>query len=677
MGLLTCVLKQIPDSYGNDETTFEKRETNPLDVPLDDIAEDLLSFLNESKSLSGAKEDIEKKYEIKKEDGDCWPADDIKRVWGQTQSMKIKSSRRRYWAHVIIFQMLKRFMVYDERKPNAAQKDHDDTTNETKHSCETRSGMKENSEDTSSQGKAELETAGAAGGVEQMLGAERKLSKVFRSAESDSGVASGSPLSASSTDEAPSPTEVNPITSSSNSETRNAALVNEDEDTLNNNCEQRKDEDNYELCYADVHDKENARCKNGLRSACGISQRMKGNAEHRSTQSNAEPQQTEQTKDTAKQQSGADSGATKRKSTESGATKRKSTDNAESESLLSTSGERDDSKEVPKRRSLRIWSREVSNKANSQTVYLRIPFSVMAGNESPSSIDTVDPDVSPNYKLIDRVPKLTEIRKRKSYAMLYDNRTRNAAWVYEILNSETLQTKVDRANVFSADQSIHPFYRESNVLYLGSYDRGHLAAAANHRWCRKACDDTFLMSNISPQHQDLNNGCWKTLENDCQTLAEETNIRNVHVYSGPLYLPGDNQKILVKKIRGQVVPTHFFKVIIVEHKDRKVEHEDGKVEHEDGKVEHEDGKVEHEDGKVEHEDGKVELKCYVMPNDASGDKYTVSIEDIERASGLIFREKCCSEGETESLRRVTWTGENEYDEPCTVTTHVNISTPRA
>ncbi len=438
MGLLTCVQKQIPDSYGNDETTFEKRETNPLDVPLDDIAEDLLSFLNESKSLSKAKKVIEKKYEIKKEDGDCWPADDIKRVWGKTRSMDIKSRRRRYWAHVIILQMLKRFMVYDERKPNAAQKDHDDTTNETKHSCETRPRMKENPDDISSQRKAELETAGAAGGVEQMLGAERKQSKVSRSTESDSGVASGSPLSASSTDEAPSPAEVNPVTSSSNSETRNAALLNEDEETLDNNCEQQKDDDNYELCLADVHDKENARCKNGLRSDCGISQRMKGNAEHRSTQSNAEPQQTEQTKDTAKQQSGADSGATKRKSTDSGATKRKSTDsgaikckstdNAESESLLSTSGERDDLKEVPR-------------EANSQTVYIRIPFSVMSGNESPFSIDTVVPDVSPNYKLIDRVPKLTEIRKRKSYAMLYDNRTRNAAWVYEILNSETLETK--------------------------------------------------------------------------------------------------------------------------------------------------------------------------------------------------------------------------------------------
>lgn len=187
---------------------------------------------------------------------------------------------------------------------------------------------------------------------------------------------------------------------------------------------------------------------------------MRRNSEGRSTQSNAEPQQTEQTKDTAKQQSGADSGATKRKCT----------DNAGSESLLSTSGERDDSKEVPKRRSLTRgddgeWVREGSNKPNSQTVYIRIPFSVMAGNESPSSTDTKVTNDHPTYKLIDRVPYLTEIRKRKSYAMLYDNRTKNAAWVYEILNSETLKEEVERKDVFCVDKSIHPLFQTSKDLY--------------------------------------------------------------------------------------------------------------------------------------------------------------------------------------------------------------------
>uniref|UniRef100_A0A671Q2C9 Uncharacterized protein n=1 Tax=Sinocyclocheilus anshuiensis TaxID=1608454 RepID=A0A671Q2C9_9TELE len=309
---------------------------------------------------------------------------------------------------------------------------------------------------------------------------------------------------------------------------------------------------------------------------------MKENSEDGSTQSNAEPQQTEQTKETAEQQSGADYGATKRKCT----------DKAGSESLLSTSGERDDSK----RRSLTrrddgSWAREGTNKSNSQTVYIRIPFSIMSGNESPSSTDTVVPNDSPTYKLIDGVPNLTEIRKRKSYAI------------------ETLKQEVERLNVFSVDQSIHPFYQTSKDLYQDPYVRGHLAAAANHRWCQKALEDTFLMSNISPQHADLNNGRWKSLEQKYNRKAQDdkNDIRNVHVYSGPLYLPRENNSSVenYKEMGGKAVPTHFCKVII-----------------------------------KEHNDGKVKLRCYRMPNGILelNNKYKVPIEDIERASGLIFRE---------------------------------------
>lgn len=31
------------------------------------------------------------------------------------------------------------------------------------------------------------------------------------------------------------------------------------------------------------------------------------------------------------------------------------------------------------------------------------------------------------------------------------------------------------------------------------FDRGHLANAANQRWAQAAMDDTFFLSNMSPQ----------------------------------------------------------------------------------------------------------------------------------------------------------------------------------
>lgn len=47
---------------------------------------------------------------------------------------------------------------------------------------------------------------------------------------------------------------------------------------------------------------------------------------------------------------------------------------------------------------------------------------------------------------------------------------------------------------------MHVFHRATNADYRGSgFDRGHLAAAANHKWSQKAMEDTFYLSNVAPQ----------------------------------------------------------------------------------------------------------------------------------------------------------------------------------
>jgi len=60
---------------------------------------------------------------------------------------------------------------------------------------------------------------------------------------------------------------------------------------------------------------------------------------------------------------------------------------------------------------------------------------------------------------------------------------------------------VDRTkSEFQEDTSIHPFFRSQKSDYKSSgFDRGHLAAAANHRINQELCDETFLLSNMSPQ----------------------------------------------------------------------------------------------------------------------------------------------------------------------------------
>lgn len=98
-------------------------------------------------------------------------------------------------------------------------------------------------------------------------------------------------------------------------------------------------------------------------------------------------------------------------------------------------------------------------------------------------------------------PSLANIKTRESYVTSYDPRNRTAAWVIEQLNSGTLTGSSDRKGCeFKEDDTVHIYHRSTNADYRGTgFDRGHLAAAANHKWSQKAMDDTFYLSNVSPQ----------------------------------------------------------------------------------------------------------------------------------------------------------------------------------
>ncbi|XP_034450888.1 endonuclease G, mitochondrial isoform X3 [Hippoglossus hippoglossus] len=231
-------------------------------------------------------------------------------------------------------------------------------------------------------------------------------------------------------------------------------------------------------------------------------------------------------------------------------------------------------------------------------------------------------------------PSLANIKTRESYVTSYDPRTRTASWVIERLNPASLSGSSNRKYCdFREDDSVHLFHRSTNDDYRGSgFDRGHLAAAANHKWSQKAMDDTFYLSNVAPQNPHLNQNTWNNLEKVCRSLT--IRYLNVYVCSGPLYLPrqeADGKLYVRYQVIGKnhvAVPTHFFKVLILEQADGR----------------------------------GVELRSYVLPNEPIDekvplDRFLVPIETIERASGLLFVPNIMKR--TSSLQAVT-------DRPTTV-----------
>lgn len=212
-------------------------------------------------------------------------------------------------------------------------------------------------------------------------------------------------------------------------------------------------------------------------------------------------------------------------------------------------------------------------------------------------------------------PSLDNIRSFDDYILSYDRKTRTANWVFEHLTASHVQHNdaVDRSKSdFKADESIHQYFRADNSDYKKSgYDRGHLAAAGNHKRSQRHVDQTFYLSNISPQvGKGFNRDSWNRLE---RHVRKQTKMfPNVYVCTGPLYLPRKESdgKLYVKyEVIGEknvAVPTHFFKVIV-----------------------------------CEAGDGRLTMESYVMPNqvianDTSLESFRVPPESIERAAGLLF-----------------------------------------
>jgi endonuclease G len=156
------------------------------------------------------------------------------------------------------------------------------------------------------------------------------------------------------------------------------------------------------------------------------------------------------------------------------------------------------------------------------------------------------------------------------YVLSYDGKTRNANWVYEELTKEKLAGEADRERcTFMQDPSIPQMLRATlQDFHKSGFDRGHLCPAGDVKTSFEALQETFYLSNISPQNPKLNRGYWLKLEKHVRELVKISDV--VYVITGPLFLPTKtkgSRRYVEYEVLGEnnvAVPTHFFKWIRAE-----------------------------------------------------------------------------------------------------------------
>lgn len=145
---------------------------------------------------------------------------------------------------------------------------------------------------------------------------------------------------------------------------------------------------------------------------------------------------------------------------------------------------------------------------------------------------------------------------RTGYAVGYNYQTKNADWVAYHVTKESVNAQFKRSNNFKVDAEL-PEYAQSTLsdYSKSGYDRGHLAPSAAMDFSQESMQESFLLSNMSPQLPGFNRVGWRLLEEHVRDLANE--YHELYVVTGPIY-EGNEASIG----NGVVIPSAFYKVVL-------------------------------------------------------------------------------------------------------------------
>jgi len=145
---------------------------------------------------------------------------------------------------------------------------------------------------------------------------------------------------------------------------------------------------------------------------------------------------------------------------------------------------------------------------------------------------------------------------REAYLVAYDAPVKIPAYVAYTLLPQNALGCFPRTNAFVADQSLGGTGARPDDYAGTGYDKGHAAPDGDLSWSAQVEYESFLMTNMYPQHGSLNRGIWKLLETSVRGWAVQLN-QPYTIYVGALYGPGDESIG-----NGVVVPHGFYKIVI-------------------------------------------------------------------------------------------------------------------
>ncbi|MBC6996029.1 DNA/RNA non-specific endonuclease [Neolewinella lacunae] len=188
----------------------------------------------------------------------------------------------------------------------------------------------------------------------------------------------------------------------------------------------------------------------------------------------------------------------------------------------------------------------------------------------------------------------------RGFSLSYDEEWEQAEWVAYLLERQNLKREwTDRPQNFRPDPAVRTGSATDNDYRGSGYDRGHLAPFADFAYDASLADETFLLSNISPQARQFNQGVWRELEELTRDWANR--FERLYVVTGPVMT--QDPKGTIGRENRVAIPAAYYKVLL------------------------------------DLEGPEQKGIGFIIPNAISFDpltKYAMSIDDVEAATGIDF-----------------------------------------
>ncbi|CAG0880285.1 unnamed protein product [Darwinula stevensoni] len=153
-----------------------------------------------------------------------------------------------------------------------------------------------------------------------------------------------------------------------------------------------------------------------------------------------------------------------------------------------------------------------------------------------------------------------EIVKHKHFALAYNEDHEQAEWVLYYLTRDRLNANwAPRPNSFRPDPTVRTGSATTQDYVGSGYDRGHLCPAGDMAFDEIGIDESFYMSNMSPQDPKFNIGIWRELEELTRDWARK--YQKLYIVTGPVLTDKPLPYIGPSKV---TVPKRYYRVLLAE-----------------------------------------------------------------------------------------------------------------